>query len=210
MVAEEQVSEGAARSGSRQRATSAAKSAGGFAKEGKMADSGDAENGDEGKGRSKRKRLLLVLLALVAVVLLVLLLMTLLGGSDKKKSAEAAPGTVTADGQPLVPTPPSGLGGLAGHEATGNAVVVQSVNGNEGFFVGPTVADRVYIEWGGDVGENEPSRFKPKVDETVNLTGKVRKASKQELKRLGLPVDSEELVEQQGGFVNAETVTAAK
>lgn len=177
-----------------------------------MAESGTraAENGDEGKGWSKRKRLLLGLLALVAVVLLVLLLMTLLGGDDKKKSAAPAPGTLTADGQPLVPTPPSGLGGLAGDPAKATAVVVQSVNGNEGFFVGPSVADRVYIEWGGDVGENEASRFQPKVGDTVDLTGLVQKASRGELKRLGLPVDAEELVEQQGGFVNADTVTAAK
>ena len=167
------------------------------------------ENGDEGKGRSKKKRVLLVLAAVVAVVLVVLLLMTLLGG-DKKKSAAPAPGTLTADGQPLVPTPPSGLGRLAGHEAKGTAVVIQSVNGNEGFFVGPTVADRVYIEWGGDVGENEASSFQPKVGETVDLHGPVQKASRSELKRLALPRDAEELVEEQGGFVNAETVTVAK
>ncbi len=176
-----------------------------------MAESGAraAGNGDEGKGRSGRKRLLLVLLAVAAVVLLVLLLMTLLGGK-KEKSTAPPPGTLAVDDQPLVPTPPSGLGSLAGDPAKGTAVVVQSVNGNEGFFVGPTVADRVYIEWGGDVGANEASRFQPKVGEKVDLTGPVQKASRSELKRLGLPADAEELVEQQGGFVNADTVAAAK
>ena len=177
-----------------------------------MAESGAraAENGDEKKGRSGRKRLLLVLLALVGVVLVVLLLMTLLGGEDKKKSAAPPPGSLIADDQPLVPTPPSGLGSLAGHPAEGTAVVVQSVNGNEGFFVGPSVADRVYVEWGGDVGANEASRFQPKVGEKVNLTGPVQKASRRELKRLGLPVDAEQVVEEQGGFINADTVTLAK
>ena len=175
-----------------------------------MAESGDraAENGDEGKGRSKKKRLLWVLLALVAVILLVVLLMSLLGGEEKKPVP--APGTLTADGHPIVPIPPSGLGSLAGQHAEGTAVDVQSVNGNEGFFVGPNVADRVYVEWGGDVGADEPSTFQPKVGEKVNLAGTVQEASGRELKRLGLPVDGEELVGQQGGFINAEEVTAAK
>lgn len=167
-----------------------------------------AENGDEGKGRSGRKRLLWVLLALVAVVLLVLLLMKLLGGDEE--SAAPAPGTVTADGQPLVPTPPSGLGSLAGHMAKGTAVVVQSVNGDEGFFVGPTVADRVYVEWGGHVGDSEAPRFQPKVGETVNLIGTVEKVSRSKLKRLGLPINAQDLVEQQGGFIHADTVAAVK
>ena len=167
------------------------------------------DDGDEKKGRSKRKRLLLVLLAVVAVILVVVLLITLLGGGKKKKE-EVPPGSLIAEGQPLVPTPPSGLAGLAGKPAKGTKVVVQSVNGNEGFFVGPSVADRVYVEWGGDVGADEPSTFQPKVGEKVNLTGTVQEASGRELKRLGLPVDGEELVGQQGGFVNAEEVTAAK
>jgi len=174
-----------------------------------MAESGDraADNGDEGKGRSKKKRRLWVLLALVAVVLLVILLMSLLGGEEQPAPA---PGTLTADGQPIVPIPPSGLGSLEGQRAEGTAVDVQSVNGNEGFFVGPNVADRVYVEWGGDVGADEASTFQPKVGEKVNLTGTIQEASGSELKRLGLAVDGEELVGQQGGFVNAEEVTAAK
>src|SRR5215210_618916 len=71
----------------------------------------------------------------------------------------------------LLPPPAGGLSAEVGKTATGKNVVVQSVNGNEGFFVGSSANERVYVEWGGDVGQNEPSQFQPKKGDTVNLTG---------------------------------------
>lgn len=165
--------------------------------------------GGKSGGGSGLKKLLLLLLGLLLLALLVFALISLIGGDDEADESSGS-GQLAAGGTQLLPPPPKGLGPLTGDKVTGKGVVVQSVNGNQGFFVGSSAAERVYVEWGGDVGANEASTFQPKVGEKVNLTGTVQKASGSELKRLGLPVDGEELVGQQGGFVNAEEVTAAK
>ena len=64
---------------------------------------------------------------------------------------------------------------------------MQSVNGNEGFFVGSSATERVYVEWGGDVGEDEASRFSPQKGERVNLTGPLQPAGSTELRKLSRP-----------------------
>jgi hypothetical protein len=88
--------------------------------------------------------------------------------------------------------------------------VVQSVNGNEGFFVGSSATERVYVEWGGDVGEDEASRFQPQKGDRVNLTGPVQPAGAKQIRKLKLSSADAELVRSQGAFVNADLVTAAK
>jgi hypothetical protein len=87
---------------------------------------------------------------------------------------------------------------------------VQSVNGNEGFFVGSSATDRVYVEWGGDVGEDESSRFQPQKGQKVDLTGPVQAAGPTQLRKLKLSPEDAELVRSQGAFVNADRVSAAK
>lgn len=87
---------------------------------------------------------------------------------------------------------------------------MQSVNGNEGFFVGESVDERVYVEWGGDIGEDEASKFQPKQGQKVQLTGPVQKADSGTLAKLKLSGADRQLVTSQGGFVNAETVTESK
>ena len=154
------------------------------------------------------KKLLPLLLALLLAALLALLLISLLGGDDDGGGGGTSDtGTLNAGGAKLLPPPASGLSAEVGKAASGKDLVVQSVNGNEGFFVGSSTTDRVYVEWGGDVGEDEASRFQPKKGDRVTLTGPVQAAGAEQLRKLKLAGDDLNLVRSQGGIVNANRVT---
>jgi hypothetical protein len=155
------------------------------------------------------RKLLPLLLALLLAALLAILLISLLGGDDDGDGGSDA-GQLSAGGAQLLPPPPGGLSGEVGKTATGKNVLVQSVNGNEGFFVGSSTKDRVYVEWGGDIGQDEASRFQPKEGDKVNLTGPVQAAGAEQLSKLKLSAEDRELVRSQGAFVNADRVTEAK
>jgi hypothetical protein len=174
-------------------------------------DTTGARRAEGARGGGMRK-LLPLLLALLLAALLALLLISLIGDDDGDGggSAGSDAGQLTAGNAQLLPPPADGLSAQVGKTATGKDVVVQSVNGNEGFFVGSNATDRVYVEWGGDVGENEPSRFQPQKDQKVNLTGPVQAAGAEELGKLKLSAAEAELVRSQGAFVNADRVSAAK
>lgn len=152
------------------------------------------------------RKLLPLLLALLLAAALAILLISLLGGDDDGGSDA---GRLNAGGAQLLPPPSGGLSGEVGKTATGQDVVVQSVNGNEGFFVGSSSTDRVYVEWGGDVGTDEASRFQPNQGDKVNLTGPVEAAGPVQLRKLKLSAEDLELVRSQGAFVNADRVTQA-
>ena len=153
------------------------------------------------------RKLLPLLLALLLAAALAILLISLLGGDDDGGSDA---GRLNAGGAQLLPPPAGGLSGQVGETAAGKDVVVQSVNGNEGFFVGSSATDRVYVEWGGDIGQNEASQFQPKQGDKVNLTGPVQAAGAEQLRKLKLSAEDRELVRSQGAFVNADRVTQAK
>ena len=155
------------------------------------------------------RKLLPLLLALLLAALLALLLISLIGGDDKSEGGSDA-GRLSAGGAQLLPPPSSGLSAEVGKTATGKDVVVQSANGNEGFFVGSSRTDRVYVEWGGDIGKNEASKFQPKKGDKVNLTGPVQAAGAEQLRKLKLSAEDRELIRSQGAFVNADRVTEAK
>jgi hypothetical protein len=163
-----------------------------------------------GSGGGLRK-LLPLLLGVLLAVLLALLLISLIGGddSDDGDNTGSNGGELAAGGASLLPPPADGLSAQAGETATGNNVAVQSVNGNEGFFVGSSEKERLYVEWGGDVGQNEASRFQPQKGDRVNLTGPVQPAGAKQLRKLKLSSADAELVRSQGAFVNADRVTAA-
>jgi hypothetical protein len=158
-----------------------------------------------------RKRLPL-LLGLVLAIALTLLLISLVAGDDSGDGSNTGSSArqLTASGVSLLPPPANGLSAQAGKTATGKDVVVQSVNGNEGFFVGSSAKERVYVEWGGDVGENEASRFRPQKDQRVNLTGPHQPAGTRQLSKLKLSSADAELVRSHGAFVNADRVAVAK
>jgi hypothetical protein len=164
----------------------------------------------EGRNRSGGglRKLLPLLLGLLLAILLAVLLISLIGGDDDTGSSDA--GRLTAGNAQLLPPPAGGLAAQVGETATGKDAVVQSVNGNEGFFVGSSTKDRVYVEWGGDIGENEASRFQPQKGDRVNLTGPLQAAGPAQLRKLKLSQADAQLVRSQGAFVNADRVTEAK
>jgi hypothetical protein len=164
-----------------------------------------------GSGGGLRK-LLPLLLGLLLAALLALLLIWLIGGNDGDEGGTTGSdaGQLSVGNSQLLPPPANGLTGQVGETATGKDVVVQSVNGNEGFFVGSSAKERVYVEWGGDVGEDEASRFRPRQGARVNLTGPLQPAGARELSKLKLSSADAELVRSQGAFVNADRVTLAR
>jgi hypothetical protein len=162
---------------------------------------------DRSGGRGGVRKLLPLLLLLLLAALIAAALISMIGGDDDSGSDA---GRLSAGGAQLLPTPAGGLSGEVGKTAGGKAVVVQSVNGNEGFFVGSSSNDRVYVEWGGDIGRNEASQFQPKKGDTVNLTGPVQAAGAEQLRKLKLSAEDRELVRSQGAFVNADRVTEAE
>jgi hypothetical protein len=162
----------------------------------------------EGTRSGGRRKLLPLLLGLLLAALLAILLISLIGGDDDGGDSDA--GRLNAGGAQLLPPPAGGLSGQVGETVTGKDVVVQAVNGNEGFFVGSSTKDRVYVEWGGDVGENEASKFQPQEGDKVNLTGPLQAAGPEQLRKLKLSEADAQLVRSQGAFVNADRVSEAK
>ena len=131
-------------------------------------------------------------------------------------TATDAGGSMTAGGTSILPPPARGLGDYVGQDATGKSVVVQSVARNaqdnntlEGFWVGSSEQDRVYVEWGGTVGSNEAD-YTPEVGEKVDLNGPVRPAPENPETALKLNAADAELVRTHGGFVNADEVAPAQ
>lgn len=187
--------------------------------------------GDGGR-RRKRGGWLWWLLGLLALLLLGALLLGLLGGGDDDetetaqptRSTEAAPaagdstgaaggsagavagGSLTARNESLLPVPADGLAAYGTETATGREVTVQSVVKDEGFWLGSSQQDRVYVEYGGDVGANENQGVEPAVGDKVNLTGPVRPAPENPARTLNLPEQDAQQVTEQGAYINADTV----
>ena len=161
-----------------------------------------------GGGAKRRPAWLWPLLALLALLLIAALLISLLGGDDDKKKSDAGKpqanaAALTVGGQPLSPT---GIKQQVGQDASGKDVVVQQIIPNEGFFVGTSKQDSVYIEYGGAAGKTEGG-YKPKqVGEKVNLDGPVRPAPADPADTLRLPEAEAAKVKQQGAYINANAV----
>ena len=102
--------------------------------------------------------------------------------------------------------PAGGLAAFEGEQATGRQVTVQSVVKDEGFWVGTSQQDRVYVEYGGDVGANETQGSEPAVGDKVNLTGEMRPAPQNPGRTLNLSDTDARQVSQQGAYVNADDV----
>jgi hypothetical protein len=161
----------------------------------------------EGRSGSGLRKSLPLLLGLLLAILLAILLISLIGGDNDNSGSDA--GQLTAGNTSLLPPPSGGLSDQVGEIVTGKDVAAQSVNGNEGFFVGSSTKNRVYVEWGGDVGDNEASQFQPQKGDKVNLTGPLQAAGPQQLGKLKLSEAEAQLVRSQGAFVNADRVSEA-
>ena len=187
-----------------------------------------ARSAGGGDQRKKPGGWLWWLLGLLALVLLAIVLISLLSGGGEEDERAAAPartaeptpspegaapaggassraGTLTARGDSLLPVPAGGLAGYETETATGESVTVRSVVQDEGFLVGSSAEDRVYVEYGGDVGADESQGFAPEVGDTVDLTGELRPAPANPGRTLNLPAPDAAQVSEQGAYVNAET-----
>ena len=131
------------------------------------------------------------------------------GNAAGGAAAGAGAGTLTAEGEDILPTDVA-IDGRIDQQATGEAVTVQSVT-ESGFFVGTSAQDRRFVEWGGDVGEDENRDiFRPKVGDKVNLRGPIKEAPQDPAQTLDLPEDDAALVSEQGAYVNANSVEPAQ
>ena len=195
-----------------------------------------ARAADGGGGGHRKRGILPLILGLLALLAIAALLAALLGGDDDEQQAsqsgqqqqqdggQAAQGgagatggggELTAKGASILPGSGARIGDAVGETAEGRSVVVQSVVQNaedpqalEGFWVGSSAQDRVYVEYGGDVGADEAD-FQPEVGQRVNLTGPVKAAPQETARVLNLDAADARQVEQQGAYVNADEVSAA-
>ena len=198
-----------------------------------MADVRSTERGAHAMGGGRKKGggwLKWLLLGLLAAALLALIIGLVSCGDDDEANtgavatqaegaadeagdaaggaAAGAAGSLTAEGQDILPGNVD-LASRVDQTATGEAVTVQSVT-DAGFFVGTSAQDRRFVEWGGDVGDDEADQtFRPKVGDKVNLTGPVKEAPEDPAQTLDLPEDEAALVSEQGAYVNADSVEPA-
>ena len=185
-----------------------------------------------GAGEKRKKKggvlkwlLPLLLLLIVAAILIALLT----GGDDDDAASTATPpavsqsqgagagagasaagtgetGTLVAAQQSLLGAEAATFGAAIGEQVTGTGLEVLSV-ADEGFFVGTSEQDRVYVEFGPGAGEDEtPADFTPAVGDRVNLEGELRPAPAEPGRTLHLQAGDAQVVEQQGAFVNATNV----
>lgn len=182
------------------------------------------------KPPDKKKRFLPLIL--LAVLLLALLIAGLvLANSDDDDKAASKPkttatqsesssssggtqapsggGELTVGGTSILP-PPQSLADYVGQEATGKGVKVVKVEGQQGFWVGTSMDERVYVEYGAKAGvAEEGAELKPKVGDTLDLTAEVRPSPEQPGRTLKIPASEEDIIIKQGAFLNATEVKRA-
>ena len=189
-----------------------------------------------GAGGKKKGGLLKWLLPLLLLLVLAIVLIALLSGGDddsERSGATQAPAASAAPDDPssratggaaagagaagtlvtvgdvsLLGADAEAFGGAVGEQATGRGIEVLSVIENEGFFVGTSEQDRVYVEFGAEVGENETARdYQPSAGDRVDLRGEIRPAPQEPGRTLHLEQADARVVERQGAFINATNVS---
>jgi hypothetical protein len=97
------------------------------------------------------------------------------GPADAGQTGAGQPGTVTAGGASLLGSgTAANLGGSNGEQAVGRAVRVQSVPADEGFWVGTSETDRLWVQLTGTRGESD---YTVKAGDIIEFTGTVTSAA---------------------------------
>lgn len=128
-------------------------------------------------------------------------------------SAPAAPSgqtSVTAGGKALLPVPSGGLAAFSGQTADGKGVNVESVVADEGFWVGDSPSNRIFV-FLSDQAKNAQgeSPFQVKAGQRVDFTGVV-KPLPQDLTPFGVDQsEGSDQLRQQGQYVELRTVALA-
>jgi hypothetical protein len=162
---------------------------------------GSEESKESKKDDGKRRRpWLRRILGLVALVVVVVAAVILLGGSDKKLPPG---GSLKAGKQQLLPLSPSGkLAGSPGQKVVGKRMAVRSVVAKQGFWIGGSHVDRVYVKHAGPPANNAA--------EQVDLVGTVKPAPGNVAKTLKLPPEDAAKVTAEGAYIDATRITPAK
>ena len=114
-------------------------------------------------------------------------------------SGGEAAGTVDAGGTALLPVPQSGLAAYSGQDVTGTSVPVESVVSDEGFWVGESQQDRVFVQL--DVSGESP--FKVTAGQTVSFAGVLRELSGDPLTVGVTDPEGASMLKQQGQYIVA-------
>jgi hypothetical protein len=162
------------------------------------------------------------LLGLLGLLLLLSLLAgALVGGDDKKATSGNGSGTSAAAGNDGTGQLTAGstdllasranldkIGGLTGQPATGRGVQVQSVVADEGFWVGSSATDRVFVYLTPAARKSSgESGFQVKAGQQVDLNGTVARITGSGARELGVTdTEGARQLTSQGAYVRAETV----
>jgi hypothetical protein len=106
-------------------------------------------------------------------------------------------GTLDAGGTRLLPIPPGALKDVVGEDVRGRSVPVQNAALQQGFWIGNSDAQRVYVAHDGK---------RPEIGRRVDLEGTVRAVPDRPGKALRLPTDDLAQVKEQGGYIEATSV----
>jgi hypothetical protein len=101
------------------------------------------------RGSRKRRGLGWLLALALVIVIAILLLARSCGGDDDNNGSSggsAAVGTIMAGGKDLLAQASGSLSGVSGKSVSANAVAVQSVVNDSGFWAGTSKTDRVFVE----------------------------------------------------------------
>ncbi|GIF43962.1 hypothetical protein BC793_13214 [Actinoplanes xinjiangensis] len=120
--------------------------------------------------------------------------------------AQADVGTVTAGGVNLLGAQSTAnLTAQTGQQAVGRAVRVQSVPADEGFWVGTSEEDRLWVQLTGTGGESD---YKVKQGDTIDFTGTVTTAAQDLADKVGLTTaEGAEQLASQGHYVSVPSST---
>ena len=95
------------------------------------------------------------------------------GGGTTGGSGGGQAGTVTSEGTAILPTPAGGLATYSGKAAQARSVPVQSVVADEGFWVGTSETDRIFVFFAADNAGTE-SRVQVEEGQTISFDGMVK------------------------------------
>ena len=130
------------------------------------------------------------------------------GATESGASSSGGQGTLTAADRSLLPVSAAGsLSSLSGQAVTGKGVVVESVVADEGFWVGSSASDRIFVSLLPQArGSGGESPFQVQRGQQVELVGKLRPVP---TNLAGLGVDDAEGAAQlrsQGQYIEATSV----
>jgi len=123
------------------------------------------------------------------------------GGSGGSGSGSAG-ASLRSGSTPLLPVPSTGLASFAGRTATGTSAVVQSVVSDEGFWVGPSEQDRVFVMLA--VQGESPQQIT--AGQRLSFTGTVERLVRDPASFGVEPAEGAKQLSSQGAYVVADEV----